>query len=80
MPIELAEAMQAMLRSYRLSGSIQLRLPDSELSLGPDGEVTPLEASILRQIGNQGAIVSFKNRTSFNYGRVTLLVSNTTVG
>ena len=73
---DLADEMLKLLKGFKLSGAIQLRLLNSEINKGQEGEVTPLEASILRQIGKQGSIVAFKNRTSFNYGRVTVIISN----
>ena len=73
---DLTEAILAMISSYQLKGAVQFRLPESDLTINIDGDAAPLEASILRQISTQESIVSFKSRTAFNFGRVTLLVNN----
>ena len=73
---DLTEAILAMISSYQLKGAVQFRLPESDLTINIDGDTAPLEASILRQISTQESIVSFKSRTAFNFGRVTLLVNN----
>lgn len=73
---DLTEAILAMISAYQLKGAVQFRLPESDLTINIDGDAAPLEASILRQISTQESIVSFKSRTAFNFGRVTLLVNN----
>jgi CheY-like chemotaxis protein len=72
---DLAESILAMLRSYHLVGTVQFRLPQSELTINDEGPAKPLEASILRQISTQECIVTFKSRTAFNFGRVSVLIN-----
>ena len=75
-PADVAEAILAMLKSYQLQGALQFRLPKSELTINHEGEVSPLQASIINHVRSQGAIAEFKNRAAFNYGRVSVLVNN----
>ncbi len=73
-PDAVADATLAMLTSFKLPCSIQLRLPDAELTVGTQGKSTPLEASIINHVKNMGTIFEFQSRAAFNYPRVTLLV------
>ena len=73
---EIAEATLSMLQSYNLKGALQFRLPTGEITIDHAGESSPLEASIIGHVRTMGSISSFKNRTVFNYGRVSLLANN----
>ena len=73
---EISEAMLSLLRSYHLTGAIQYRLPDNAQTIDHNGTVNPLEDSILRHVLDMGSIVSFKNRSAFNYGYVSVLINN----
>ena len=73
---EIAEATLSMLRTYRLKGALQFRLPGGEVTVDQAGESSPLEASIIGHVRSLGSIASFKNRTVFNFGRVSLLANN----
>jgi CheY-like chemotaxis protein len=73
---EIADASLNMLKTYHLDGVLQFRLPGFELTLNVAGEVRPLEASIINQVRSLGTIATYKNRTAFNFDRVSLLVNN----
>ena len=73
---EVAEAMLTLLRSYNLKSALQFRLPKEELTIDQAGESSPLEASIIGHVRALGNIASFKNRTAFNFGRVSVLANN----
>ena len=72
----LPAAVLEMLRKYQLKGALQLRLREHEVTLNHLGEVTPLEASIISHVRTLGTIESFRNRASFNFERVTVLINN----
>jgi len=73
---DIADAVIGMIRAYRLEGALQFRLPGFEITLSHDGEVSPLEASIISHIQTTGTIIQFATRSAYNYGCVSLLVSN----
>ena len=73
---EVAEAILSLLKSYRLKGALQFRLPKGDVTVDHTGESSPLEASIISHVRDLGAIASFKNRTAFNFGRVSVLANN----
>ena len=73
---EVAEAILTMLKAYHLIGSLQFRLPGSELTLDHSGEASPLEASIISHVRTLGDISSFRNRAAFNFGRASVLINN----
>jgi len=73
---EVAEAILTMLKTYHLKGALQFRLPQQELTLDHAGEASPLAASIIGHVRSLGNIASFKNRTTFNFGRVSVLANN----
>lgn len=73
---EAADATLDLLKSFRLQGALQLRLPGEELTIDQNGSATPLEASIISHVRTLGSVVSFKTRAAFNSDRVTLLINN----
>ena len=73
---KIAEATLSMLKTYKLKGALQFRLPGGEVTVDQAGESSPLEASIIGHVRSLGSIASFKNRTVFNFGRVSLLANN----
>ena len=73
---EIAEATLSILKTYKLKGALQFRLPGGEVTVDQAGESSPLEASIIGHVRSLGSIASFKNRTVFNFGRVSLLANN----
>ena len=73
---DVADAILAMLQSYKLEGALQFRLPEFEITLNQAGEVRPLEASIINQVRCMGTVAEFKTRAAFNFERVSVLVNN----
>ena len=73
---EIAEATLSILKTYKLKGALQFRLPGGEITVDQAGESSPLEASIIGHVRSLGSIASFRNRTAFNFGRVSLLANN----
>lgn len=73
---ELAEAMLNMIRGFNLEGALQFRLPEFEITLNHDGDVCPLEASIIHQVHSSDTVVRFKSRAAYNYDHVSILISN----
>jgi CheY-like chemotaxis protein len=73
---EVADATLSMLKAYHLEGALQFRLPAFEVTLNHDGEVRPLEASIINQVRSMGTIAEFMSRAAFNFERASVLVNN----
>ena len=73
---EVADAILSMLKSYRLNGALQFRLPQLELTLNHAGEFCPLTVSIISHVRSLGCIAEFKNRAVFNFERVSVLINN----
>lgn len=73
---DIAETTLGMLKAYHLEGVLQFRLPENELTMNQAGLAGPLEVSIINQVRTLGTIEEFRNRTVFNYSRVSILVNN----
>ena len=73
---EVAEAMLQLLKRYRLEGAVQTRVGGRELTLGQDGEASPLETSIVNHVRTLGRQFEFKNKSVINFDRLTAMVTN----
>ena len=72
----LGQAILEATRQWDLQAAVQLRLGGQAHSLSAHGPEVPLEVAILNHVRDSGRIFQFRSRCVFNYGRVTLLVSN----
>ena len=75
-PHELAEALLHLMRGYRLAGGVQTRCDGEKQNIGAEGENRPLESSVLDHVSTLGRLFEFKNRSVFNFERVTLMIVN----
>ncbi len=73
---ELAEAMLKALVDYSLDGLVRLRTSQGMVMVSTQGEVLPIEMSIIEQVAAMGRIVEYRSRMSVSYEHVTLLVRN----
>lgn len=73
---DVANAMFAMLRGYRIDGAVQIRLGQECITLSPNGASNPLEESIINHLRDGDCIVQFKSRAVFNFPNLTLLTTN----
>lgn len=73
---DLAQAMLDVVGQYSLQGATQVRLGRETLSLSPQGTEIPLEKTILDHVSTLGRIFEFQKRGVYNYGGITVLVSN----
>jgi CheY-like chemotaxis protein len=71
---ELADAMVAGMALYGLQGSVQLRTSEGVVMRSSDGEISPLEASVLDHLMKMGRLTQFKSRMIINFPSVSLLV------
>ncbi len=73
---EVADALFALLSSFKLEGAVQLRIGAQEVTYGEKGLNRPLEVSVIQHVRTLGSVFAFKNRAAFNYPNVTLLINN----
>lgn len=71
---ELADAMVVGMALYGLQGSVQLRTSEGVVMRSSDGEISPLEASVLDHLMKMGRLTQFKSRMIINFPSVSLLV------
>lgn len=73
---ELADVVLGALTQYGLNGTVQIHTRDEFYTLSRQGENLPLEVSVLQNLRLQGRIFEFRNRSVYNYGRVSLMVND----
>lgn len=64
------------LKSYDISGSLQIRSRFGEKNMEANGMAKDLESTLLSECSDKGRYVDFGKRSIMNYGRVSLLVRN----
>lgn len=74
--LELATAIVAAIRQFGLEPLVQIRGRHATLSRSGDVPCTPLEESVLSNLGTGDRIVDLKNRTAINFPRVSVLLKN----
>ncbi len=67
-----AEAMAA----WGLQGSVQIRSRSERVTVSTEGELSPLQTSVLETMRDMGRIFEFGSRAVVNYAHVSLLVNN----
>lgn len=74
---DLAEVMLVAMDSYGLKGAVQLRTPDSILTLNSERRSSPIDQEMLRNLSVENRhIYDYGNRSVFCYPNVALLVRN----
>ena len=73
---EVAAAMQDLLKGYRLAGAVQVRVGESEITLGADGPSSPLETSIINHVRTLERLFEFNRKSVHNFDHITVMVSN----
>lgn len=74
--LELATAIVAAMRQFGLEALVQIRGRHATLSRSGDAPCSPLEESVLSNLGTGDRIIDLKNRTAINFPRVSLLLKN----
>lgn len=72
----IAALTHTMLREFGLSGVIQLRLPEGDLTRDGEGNCTPLMESVMNHVRTLSRIFEFKKHGVYNFHRITLMVDN----
>lgn len=74
---ELAEVLLTAMDNYGLKGAIQLRTPDSILTLNSERRSSPVDQEMLRNLSLENRhIYDYGNRSVFCYPNIALLVRN----
>ena len=74
---ELAEVMLTAMDNYGLKGAVQLRTPDSILTLNSERRSSPIDQEMLRNLSVENRhIYDYGSRSVFCYPNVALLVRN----
>ena len=72
----LANAVIDAAKQFGLEALVQIRGEHDAVACGNNGPCTPLEESILANVGKGGRIVDLKSRTAINYARASLMIKN----
>ena len=75
-PPGLLKPLFALMQSYGLQATIQLRLPDLEMTVNEYGESIPLEVAVINNLRSMDRIFEFKSRAAYNFEHLTLLINN----
>ena len=73
---EVCEAMQHLMKSFRLEGAVQTRVGGRELTMNQEGEASALEISIVDHVRTLGRQFEFRNKSVLNFDRVTVMITN----
>ncbi len=73
---DLANAILHALGQYGLQGAVQIRIGAGAHSMSLQGTGVPLETSVLNYVSTLGRMFEFQKRAVYNFGGVTVLVSN----
>lgn len=73
---EVCEAMQQLLKNFRLEGAVQTRVGGRELTMSHEGAASPLEASIVDHVRTLGRQFEFRNKSVLNFDHITVMVTN----
>ena len=73
---EIAAGLLDMLQRYRLDGVVQTRISRRTLTVSAQGTDLPLETAVLNHVRGLERIFEFRNRSVYNFERLTLMVKN----
>ena len=66
----------SVLDDYHLEGAIQIRMRHIENTFSHTGENWPLEIAVMNHVRSMGDVFQFNTRAVFNYGHLSILVTN----
>jgi CheY-like chemotaxis protein len=66
----------AVLDAYHLDGAIQVRMRDVEDTFSHAGENWPMEIAVMNHVRSLGDVFQFNTRAVFNFGHVSILITN----
>ena len=76
-PKSLAEKLMRAINAWDLHGSVQLRGEFGEYDHSGEGESSPLQVSVMKNLRTMGRIFEMGSRTVVNFPHVSVLISNT---
>jgi CheY-like chemotaxis protein len=72
----LARRLSEAMAAWGLRGAVQVRGAGASVTVSTEGELSPLQTSVLDTMRNMGRIFEFGSRAAVNYAHVSLLVNN----
>lgn len=73
---EVVASTMSALEASHLEGAIQVRMRDVEDTFSHAGENWPMEIAVMNHVRGMGNIFQFKTRAVFNYGHISILITN----
>jgi CheY-like chemotaxis protein len=73
---DIAAGILDMLQRYKLDGVVQTRISQRTLTLSARGANLPLETSVMNHMMGMERIFEFRNRSVYNFERLTLMINN----
>lgn len=73
---EIIESVLRSLDAFHLDGAVQIRMRNLERTISRAGENWPLEIAVINHIRTLDRIFEFRNRCSYNFDHITILVTN----
>jgi CheY-like chemotaxis protein len=73
---EIAAGMLEMMQRYKLTGVVQTRISQRTLTLSAQGANLPLETSVMDHVRGLERIFEFRNRSVYNFTRLTMMINN----
>lgn len=72
----IARGLVSAMGAWGLRGAVQIRARGERMTVSTEGELSPLQASVLDTMREMGRIFEFGSRAVVNYKHVSLLVNN----
>jgi DNA-binding response OmpR family regulator len=66
----------SVLDSTRVEGAVQIRMRNLERTFSRAGEDLPMEIAVMNHVRGMDHIFEFKNRAVFNFGHISVLITN----
>lgn len=73
---EIADAMIGSLANYDLTGTVQIRTPNSTIEVSSGNTQSSHDSAVISRLSSMGRIVHFHSRMIVNYDYVSLLINN----
>lgn len=73
---DIVDSTITVLGAYRLHGALQIRMRHLEETFSSDGENWPMEIAVINNVRGMGDIFEFKSRAVFNFGHLSILITD----
>lgn len=73
---DVVDLTMSALDSYHVEGAIQIRMRQTEKTFSRAGENWPMEIAVMNHVRDMGHIFEFNTRAVFNFGHISILITN----